>query len=338
MAIYRQLHTTFWKDDFIGNCSQKEKLFFLYLISNDNTTQSGVYEFNKRYAIFELGVSQSEIEEMINKFHKYKKIIYDRETNEILIVNWLKYNNANSPKVSTVIDKELRDIKSIEFKKVIIKKCSEYKYPIRTKIENIGNPSKKSEQKSLDTVSIPYQYPIDIVPIEYPYSTDTDPQQNRTEQNSNTIQQNRTATEQKTDAVNQADTDTDSKLTPYKFFQECFGTLNSVNSEDITYWISDLGEDLVCEAMKRAALDNKSYSYAKGIMKKWAKNNITTMEQVLAEDVKFENNRVKSYNSNPSPRKETLPEWATAEQAEETPLTAEEEEYFKERMKKLNKG
>jgi hypothetical protein len=68
LAIYRQLHTTFWKDDFIGECSQIEKLFYLYLISNDKTTQSGAYEFSYRYAQFELGISKEEVNRLLDFF------------------------------------------------------------------------------------------------------------------------------------------------------------------------------------------------------------------------------------------------------------------------------
>ena len=64
MAIYRQLHTTFGKTNESVN-GAKIKNFFLYLLSNDYTTQCGVYEFNLRYAKFELDMTAEEIKQTL---------------------------------------------------------------------------------------------------------------------------------------------------------------------------------------------------------------------------------------------------------------------------------
>ena len=72
------------------------------------------------------------------------------------------------------------------------------------------------------------------------------------------------------------------------FYQQNFGVESPIIQEDLNYWVDDLNEELVIEALKRAAFNNKEYSYAKTIMQKWAKKNIKTMEQVKAEDVSFE--------------------------------------------------
>lgn len=45
---------------------QRSKTFFLYLLSNDYTTQCGVYEFNLRYAKFELDMTAEEIKTNID--------------------------------------------------------------------------------------------------------------------------------------------------------------------------------------------------------------------------------------------------------------------------------
>ncbi|MBO0460069.1 DnaD domain protein, partial [Enterococcus hulanensis] len=151
MAIYRQIHTTVWKDDWVGELSIDEKLLWMYLTTNDRTTQCGVYVFSWRYAPFETGLSETEIKRIINKFQEDGKIKFNHETNELMIINWLKYNSARSPKVAAVIDKELKGIKTPEFESEVIKRSKDFEYPIKT------------EYSDLDTVSIPYQYPIDTV-------------------------------------------------------------------------------------------------------------------------------------------------------------------------------
>lgn len=280
MAIYRQLHTTFWKDKRVGEWTRDQKLFFLYLLSNDNTTQCGVYEFNRRYAEFELNMTTEEVQQHIDFLVSKGRIVFNEKTEELIILNWLKYNNAKSPKVASVIDKELKEVKTFEFELEVIKKCQEYGYPIKTK-----EPKKNS-------VSIGYGYGMDTIsqPTPSPTPSPTDNQHHH----------------------QQADEPADPVAVvsdPFRLYQEIFGVLNSVNSEDIKYWINDLSEELVCEAMKRAGVDQKSYHYAQGIMRNWAKRNIDTMEKVHADDVRYKN-QAKRYHNNSQTRKiEKVPVW-----------------------------
>lgn len=95
-----------------------------------------------------------------------------------------------------------------------------------------------------------------------------------------------------------------SKKNPYQLYQELFGVLNPINQENITKWTEDLSEELVIEAMKKAALDNKSYSYAEGILKQWDKHNIKTLEDVKARETSFANNHTQNKSKqNKRPKK-----------------------------------
>lgn len=289
MAIYRQIHTTIWQDNFVGDVLTEppEKLFWAYLLTNSQTTQCGVYPFRMRQAQFDTGLTGDEIKSIINKLVQYEKIKYSTENNEIMINNWLKYNSARSPKVAAVIDKELLSVKTLEFESEVIKKCLELKYPIKTKLPDEN------------TVSIPYGYPIDMI-------SQPEPTQNQN------ITNTATATEPTDEDQATAAPDV------YTYYQEAFGLLNSFASENLTQWVKDLGSDLVVEAMKRAALDQKGFRYAEGIMRQWAKRNIKTLEDVAADDVRFNNNsRPKRGNT----KQEPTPEWAKPDY--KTPETKE---------------
>jgi predicted phage replisome organizer len=67
------------------------------------------------------------------------------------------------------------------------------------------------------------------------------------------------------------------------FFQKNLGVEPPTIQQDIDYWIEDLSAPVVIEALKRAVEAEKTYSYAKGIMKKWAAKGIRTIEQVNQE-------------------------------------------------------
>ncbi|MDT2668140.1 DnaD domain-containing protein [Enterococcus dongliensis] len=287
MAIYRQIHTTVWKDDWIGELSIKEKLFWMYLTTNDRTTQCGVYVFSWRYAPFETGLSNEDIKKIITKFQDDGKIKFNESNNEIMITNWLKYNSARSPKVAAVIDKELKGIKTPEFESEVTMRSKDFEYPIKT------------EKSKFDTVSIPYRYPMDT--ISQPASS------------------SETATESEPSAATAQETAVPA-TNPVRLYQEMFGVINPVIVQDINHWVNDLGSELVCEAMKRANFDQKGYRYAAGIMKNWAAKNINTIDQVKADDVSFENKGRKKSKG----RVESLPEHIK-QPPKEVPLTPEKE-------------
>lgn len=64
MAKYRQLFTSFWKDAFITELTPEDKLFYIYLMSNAETTQCGIYPFIVKYAAIDTGYSNETIEKL----------------------------------------------------------------------------------------------------------------------------------------------------------------------------------------------------------------------------------------------------------------------------------
>lgn len=111
MAIFRKLHVTFWSDSFTSELSNDKKLFYIYLLTNERTTQCGIYEITKRQIAFDFGCSIDTVSKLLEYFIKQDKIMYNYDTNEIAIKNWGKYNISASPKVQSCVNKELTKIK-----------------------------------------------------------------------------------------------------------------------------------------------------------------------------------------------------------------------------------
>ena len=66
MAIYRHVHVEFWKDPkVLEELTPEDKLFFIYLLTNPNTTQIGVYKITKKQIAFELGFSIESVNALI---------------------------------------------------------------------------------------------------------------------------------------------------------------------------------------------------------------------------------------------------------------------------------
>ncbi|MCB2359437.1 replication protein [Clostridium estertheticum] len=130
MAVYRQVQITFWQDPFVLELLPEEKYFYLYLLTNSKTTQSGIYEISEMIIKLETGLEKEKVKELLSKFVEYKKIKYDQGTKEIFILNWLKFNPIRNINVEKCVLKELKFVKSENFIKGFLAQCLELKFEI----------------------------------------------------------------------------------------------------------------------------------------------------------------------------------------------------------------
>jgi uncharacterized phage protein (TIGR02220 family) len=169
VLTYRQIKIEIWQDSFFLGLDLRDKAFFLYMLSNTKTTQCGVYELSMAIMMFELKLPEDQIVEMIQKFSVWGKIVHDPGTNEFLIVNWMKHNQTDNPKMITCIQREILNIKS----KPLLDFWKKY-------------------ASTQNTKNIPYPYPIHTL-----YITDTSPIHNLYIGNPNRIEVNLNNKEEK---------------------------------------------------------------------------------------------------------------------------------------------
>jgi len=112
MAVYRQIQVSFWQDSFILKLTPEEKYFYLYLLTNSKTKQSGIYELPMQIIIIETGYNRETVIKLIQKFIDYNKIKYDWENEEIYIDNWIKHNPLRNPNIKKCVEKELKGVKN----------------------------------------------------------------------------------------------------------------------------------------------------------------------------------------------------------------------------------
>jgi hypothetical protein len=112
MAIFRKVHTSFWSDPYTAELDPDKKFFYLYLITNERTTQCGIYEITKRQMSFDTGYSMDRVSKLLQYFIDTGKIMYSERTNELAVKNWPKFNYSSSPKVQACINKELTQVKN----------------------------------------------------------------------------------------------------------------------------------------------------------------------------------------------------------------------------------
>lgn len=130
MAVYRQVQVSFWTDDFILDLTPEEKYFYMYLMTCSKSSQCGIYKLPMKVIEFETGYNGDTVDKLIKRFITYGKILYNYDTKEIMILNWIRYNFINSKNTITCINKELQKIKGEEFIKKFYEICSINSYPI----------------------------------------------------------------------------------------------------------------------------------------------------------------------------------------------------------------
>ena len=151
MATFRKIHVSFWSDTFVESLTPEQKYFFLYLLTNERTKMCGIYELSKRQAAFDTGYNIETVQKLINFFVEEGRVAYSEKSNEVAITNWLKYNDYKSPKVISMVKKDLLTVKD--------KDLIQYVNGINT----VSN----QEKYSIDTVSEQEKYSMDTVSVQY---------------------------------------------------------------------------------------------------------------------------------------------------------------------------
>lgn len=166
MALYRNVHVSFWNDTkVIDEMTPEDRYFMLYLLSNPHTNQVGCYEISVRDISKEMGYTEESIKKLLERFEKKLKVAkYSKKTKELLIMNWYKYNWTSSPKVRACIEKELKNLKNKEFKDYIYNICIPYIYGMDTHTqEEEEEEQEQEEEQSNNKNNQNYKYIIDYL-------------------------------------------------------------------------------------------------------------------------------------------------------------------------------
>lgn len=118
MAIYRNVQLSFWSDRKVEEeFTPEDKYFYLYLFTNPHTNLCGCYELGLRQAARETGYSEDTIVRLVERFENFHGVIrYSKETKEVLLLNWHKYNWTESPAFMKGLSKQIEGVKNYDFK------------------------------------------------------------------------------------------------------------------------------------------------------------------------------------------------------------------------------
>ena len=121
VAIYRNVQLSFWTDNKVeDDFTPEDKYFYLYLLTNPQTNICGCYEVSYSQLTNQTGYNKDTVNRLIDRFENIHKIIkFNKDTKEMLILNWYKYNWSKSEKTLVGVENVAKHIKCKEFKKYI---------------------------------------------------------------------------------------------------------------------------------------------------------------------------------------------------------------------------
>lgn len=105
-----------WHDT--EDLSSAERLLYLYLLTNDQRNVAGYYKINTRLAAFDFGTTETKFEKMLSRQQKYW--VYDKETKQVLIPKFTRYNIIKSKQQYAKLNVDLNQLKPCKLHKMFL--------------------------------------------------------------------------------------------------------------------------------------------------------------------------------------------------------------------------
>lgn len=147
MATYRNLQMSFWTDGKVQDeMNTDERYFFIYLLTNPHTSNSGCYENGLRQMAFESGFEVNDVKKLVKRLEQLDLIRYDFDTREVLILRWFKYNWTASADFQKSLRYAISLVKNPSFRDYLIA-CADGHDTVPTpsidRHKTVGTPSQE---------------------------------------------------------------------------------------------------------------------------------------------------------------------------------------------------
>jgi uncharacterized phage protein (TIGR02220 family) len=118
-SLRRIVSTALWTDrKVVEEFTPEDKYFWLYLLTNPDTTQLGIYPLTIKTAAHRLGYTSDTVRVLLSRFeNNYGVIKYSDETGEVAIKNYLRYGISKGGK--PVLDLLLKEESQVKDKSLV---------------------------------------------------------------------------------------------------------------------------------------------------------------------------------------------------------------------------
>jgi len=173
VADYWNIHTKIWKDPKVQTISPEAKLVFIYLLTNENRTLSGIYPITIKTIAMETDYTKEQVEAALSELESREMVFYDNKNFVVWVVNALRYVILNA-KTKANVAKNLYAVR----KSTLVKRFLDYYH----------------------NLDIPYEYPIDTPSIPHTYPPGDIETENETEKEKEKEKENEIETETESDS------------------------------------------------------------------------------------------------------------------------------------------
>ena len=292
MARYRIVRTDFWKNPVINEqLNGEEKYFYLYLLTNPNTTQIGIYKIMKKQMAYDMCYSLESIHSLVERFTEdYQLIRYNPETRELAIRDWWKHNLQKGGKpVMDCIYSELKVVQDLSLIRYVSEPIT--KPDIYSLYEFFYH---QADRESIDAASVVNETDtyVELVCEEAADTftcRDTLREQNRKTKKEKEKQQKAfTPDLEKNNQIESPPVTKESgdvKEIIEFWDYNGFGLTNVNGKAQLLAWLDDSRflqpKEIILKAMTIACANNKrKLNYVVGILKNWENESLLTAEEI----------------------------------------------------------
>lgn len=280
----RVVDTKFWTSaDVLDHYSVEDKYFYLYLVTNGKSTQLGIYSIPKKVISFETGFTIEAIDVLIDRFEKsYKKIIYDSETQEIALVDSLKWSLLKGGKpVQDLLSRELSQVKQDD----LIQETYEcMKSHWRTSSRVFDQTIMEIFEQEMTNREISFEGSSDQSKqnINKNIINNYNQQQNHHQDSQATIRENAEAVDKSIGLV------CDYSLTHIEnFYKRNCGPLTPKVEDFLKEWSNLFDWTILLEALHRSQEALSPMNYAETILERWKKQGVKNLQDIKQLDTNF---------------------------------------------------
>lgn len=284
------IHTEFWDDPrVVEEMTPEDKFFFLYLLSNSNTTQIGIYQITKKQMAFDMGYSIESVNSLLQRFLNHHKLVkYNDQTREIAIKNWGKYNLTKGGKpVLDCIKAELKNVKDGSLIRYISEQIErpEIKLIYDTYYDSYhdtGNDSSNDTSKNEESSNTKGSYDTSTI-----RGQEEEEQQEEQQEKQEQEEKEEQEQEQQQRKVGSSVSSSSDFARLVNFTNNNIQPVAQAVGERLGMLLDDYKDaDLILEALKEAIMKpdvKNKYNYAEGILRNWKNEMITNLEQLNAK-------------------------------------------------------
>ncbi|MFJ7728521.1 DnaD domain-containing protein [Neobacillus sp. NPDC097160] len=287
MEKFRKVRIDFWKNPIVSEeMSPEDKYFYLYLLTNPNTTQIGIYQITKKQMAYDLGYSIESVHSLMDRFLNHHKLIrYNPETRELAIKNWGKDNLDKGGKpMMDCIYSELKDVEDSSLIQYISESIQ--RQEIRSLYESFCKQAANEvcDRDENDTYLDECEDLDDTLTYRYTISGQEEEEEEEKEKEK---QQQKAFTPNR---MNNPDSECHQKTADVKEIIEFwdnngFGFSNVNAKQQLLSWLDDSSflqpKELILKAMNIACANNKrKLNYIVGILKNWENESLLTVEEI----------------------------------------------------------